>query len=268
MTTDPSATTNGTSNNEASLNIQPVSFDTSYPTGSFLPGGLTPSPSPNPHTTGFKLNHFMLRIRSPAASLHFYVSLMGMRSVFTMNTGPFTIYYLGYPDASSPARSAEATPEDLKEYGQQTCAKLQHTLGLLELYHVHGSEKQPEGWIATGNDPLREPTERNPGIGLGFGHLGFTVPDVRSTLTYLRANEVKVIKDVGKGSSTRRTVPLCEEEEKLGVGVGGYGPDGEGKGELVQLREEYAKVFDEIAFVSDPDGYTVELVPQGVDPLA
>ena len=39
----------------------------------------------------------MLRIRDPQESLHFYIDLMGMRTVFTMNTGPFTIYYLGYP---------------------------------------------------------------------------------------------------------------------------------------------------------------------------
>jgi lactoylglutathione lyase len=205
----------------------------------------------------------MMRIRDPKDSLHFYVTLMGMRSVFTMNTGPYTIYYLGYPSESSRSdgeRHIVSSEDGLKHYGEETCANLQHTLGLLELYHVHGSERQPKGYYSSGNDPAR---------GLGFSHLGFTVPDVRSTLKYLRANGVEVIKDVGPGTSTRRAVPISEAEEKLGVGVGDYEGDVvEERGKTVELREEYTKVFDEIAFVADPDGYTVELVPQGVDPLA
>ncbi|KPI39543.1 Lactoylglutathione lyase [Cyphellophora attinorum] len=231
-------------NDELSVAHHP--FRTTYPPGQFTPAGLPPyPPPPNKHTTGFKLNHMMMRIRDPQDSLHFYVTLMGMRSVFTMNTGPYTIYYLGYPSESS---------------RQDGKSMMSHTLGLLELYHVHGSERQPKGYYNSGNDPAR---------GLGFSHLGFTVPDVRSTLKYLRANNVEVIKDVGPGTSTRRTVPISEAEEKLGVGVGDYeGEVVEERGKIVELREEYTKVFDEIAFVSDPDGYTVELVPQGVDPLA
>jgi lactoylglutathione lyase len=210
---------------------------TSYPLGAFLPNGLHTDPPPSPATTGFKLNHFMLRIRDPTVSLPFYVGLMGMRTVFTMNTGPFTIYYLGYPQT-------DEHKNDLPKFGQETCAQLQHTLGLLELYHVHGSEKQAEGYYETGNTPPA----------LGFGHLGFTVPDVPAALERLRKAGVKVVKEVGTGTTTRRAIPLSEAEEKAGVGLG-------------ELHEEYAKVFDNIGFVNDPDGYLVELVPQGMDPL-
>jgi lactoylglutathione lyase len=210
---------------------------TEYPLGAFLPNGLHTDPPPSPATQGYKLNHFMLRIRDPAASLPFYISLLGMRTVFTMNTGPFTIYYLGYPQTAAHA-------QDLPQFGRDTCAHLQHTLGLLELYHVHGSEAQSAGYYATGNTPPA----------LGFGHLGFTVPDVPAALERMRKAGVTVVKEVGKGTTTRRAVPISEAEEEVGVGLG-------------EIHEEYAKVFDHIGFVNDPDGYLVELVPQGMDPL-
>lgn len=211
---------------------------TNFPVGDFLPNGNHTDPPPNPATTGFKLNHFMLRIRDPTVSLPFYIDLLGMRTVFTMNTGPFTIYYLGYPQ--SPSHAA-----DLPTFGQTTCANLQHTLGLLELYHIHGSETQPRDYHATGNTPPA----------LGFGHLGFTVPDVPAALERMRRAGVKVVKDVGRGTTTRKAIPLSEHEESLGVGLG-------------ELHENYAAVFDNIGFVHDPDGYLVELVPQAMDPLA
>jgi lactoylglutathione lyase len=211
---------------------------TSFPVGDFLPNGQHSDPPADPATAGFKLNHFMMRIRDPAISLPFYIDLMGMRTVFTMNTGPFTIYYLGYPQTSTHAN-------DLPTFGQDTCAKLQHTLGLLELYHIHGSESQPEGYYETGNRPPA----------LGFGHLGFTVPDVPKALERMRKAGVKVVKEVGKGTTTRRAIPLSEEEEKRGLG-------------LEDIHGNYAAVFDNIGFVLDPDGYLVELVPQAMDPLA
>jgi lactoylglutathione lyase len=219
-----------------SLSSSSSASATPFPLGDFLPGGLKndpPLPSSDP-TIGYKLNHFMLRIRDPKASLNFYMNLMGMRTVFTMNTGPFTIYYLGYPQ----------TPEhcaDLPKFGAETFANLQHTLGLLELYHVHGSEKQGEGYYSTGNEPPN----------LGFGHLGFTVPDVPAAIARLSEAGVKVLKPLNV--TTRESIPLSEWEAKNGVGVD-------------EIHPNYAKVFDNIAFVQDPDGYTVELVPQRMDP--
>ncbi|KAL3469406.1 Glyoxalase/Bleomycin resistance protein/Dihydroxybiphenyl dioxygenase [Aspergillus californicus] len=208
--------------------------------GAFLPGGHNTDPAlpENSPTAGFKLNHFMLRIRDPQRSLHFYIDLMGMRTVFTMNTGPFTIYYLGYPStaedrADLPAWSAKVgDPRTLTQ-----------TLGLLELYHIHGSENPTEdgGYeVSTGNAPPN----------LGFGHLGFTIPDVPATLERLRKAGVPVLKDLGV--STRESIPLSSWEEDRGVGLG-------------EIHPNYKVVFDQIAFVVDPDGYTVELVPQGMN---
>lgn len=234
MTSD-APSSGGSAPDSSEPNYKPV---TSFPVGEFLPNGTHNDPPPAAATAGFKLNHFMTRIRDPAVSLPFYVELLGMRIVFTMNTGPFTIYYLGYPQTPEHAN-------DLPSFGNETCANLQHTLGLLELYHIHGSEKQPKGYYETGNRPPA----------LGFGHLGFTVPSVPKALERLRAAGVTVVKDIGPGTSTRRAIPLSEHEEKLGVGLG-------------EVHPNYAAVFDNIAFVQDPDGYIVELVPQAMDPLA
>lgn len=198
------------------------SSPTPFEHGVFLPNGHhTDPPLPESHpTVGYKLNHFMLRIRDPQRSLKFYIDLMGMRTVFTMNVGPFTIYYLGYPQ----------TPEhraDLVQFGEDTAANLQHTLGLLELYHVHGSEAKGQGYYANGNTPPN----------LGFGHLGFTVPDVPAALERLQEAGVQVIKPLGV--TTRESIPISKWEEEQGVGLGTIHPN-------------YKSVFDQIAFVRDP----------------
>jgi lactoylglutathione lyase len=165
----------------------------------------------------------MLRIRDPRRTLHFYIDLMGMRTVFTMNVGPFTIYYLGYPPPET---------SSLSEWASQTASPttLTQTLGLLELYHIHGTEKSDDegGFpISTGNEPPA----------LGFGHLGFTVPDVKEAVDRLRREGVRVVKELGEAE--RKDIPLSEWEEKRGVGCG-------------QVHENYKRIFGQIAFVADP----------------
>lgn len=195
--------------------------------GVFLPGGHNNDPPlpENSPTVGYKLNHFMLRIREPQRSLHFYINLMGMRTVFTMNAGPFTLYYLGYPPTSEDRA-------DLPSWSARVAKPpvLTQTPGLLELYHVHGTEKaDAEGGfnMSTGNTAPH----------LGFGHLGFTVPDVAGTLERLRKQGVPIIKELG--SSPRESVPLSSWEEERGVGVG-------------EIVPNYQKLFDQIAYVADP----------------
>jgi lactoylglutathione lyase len=205
----------------------PTSSSSPFDPGVFLPGGHNNDPPlpENGPTAGYKLNHFMLRVRDPQRTLHFYINLMGMRTVFTMNAGPFTLYYLGYPPTS-------ADRADLPSWSARVANPpvLTQTPGLLELYHVHGTEKaDAEGGfnMSTGNTPPY----------LGFGHLGFTVPDVASTLERLRKEGVPVIKELG--NSLRESVPLSSWEEERGVGVGAIHPN-------------YQKLFDQIAYVADP----------------
>lgn len=202
-----------------------------FPPGIFLPGGHNTDPPlpPSDPTTGYKLNHFMLRIRDPRPSLHFYIDLMGMRTVFTMNAGPMTIYYLGYPP--------DDKRENLPAWAAETAISktLTRTLGLLELYHVHGSERREPGYISTGNQPPH----------LGFGHLGFTVPDVGATVERLRREGVKVVKDVGE-SAKRTAVPVSRWEEERGIGT-------------QELHENYRRIIEQMAFVEDPVSISLSL---------
>ncbi|KAJ5292726.1 uncharacterized protein N7443_008679 [Penicillium atrosanguineum] len=194
--------------------------------GLFSPGGPTQTfnPPQSPSTTNYRLNHLAIRIKDPSRSLHFYVDLLGMRIIFTMNAGPFTIYYLGHPPPQT----------DLDEWAKCTSQipVMTRTSGLLELYHVHGSDE-----VTTGNVPPN----------LGFAHLGFTVPDVRVAVERLRENGVRILKDLGV--CTRESVPLSEWEEERGIGRG-------------EIHENYAWFFEHFAMVADPDGYSVELIPQ------
>ncbi|PYI08447.1 putative lactoylglutathione lyase [Aspergillus sclerotiicarbonarius CBS 121057] len=216
-----------------------MSTSNTFEPGLYLPGGHNtdpPLPTTSP-TTHYRLNHVMLRTRDPLPTLHFYIDLMGMRTVFTMNTGPFTIYYLGYP----------TTPDDranLPAWSARTAhiPTLTQTPGLLEFYHVHGTENLSPGFrISTGNEPPN----------LGFGHLGFTVPDVRAAVERLRGEGVRVFKELGEVG--RWSVPLSNwEVDEWGVGGG-------------EVHERFGKLWGRIAVVLDPDGYMVELVPQEME---
>ncbi|KAK0099600.1 hypothetical protein ONS95_013503 [Cadophora gregata] len=197
----------------------------------FTPGIHTiPPPRPlSPTTSGIRLNHLMLRIRNPEASLRFYNELLGLHTIFIFNTGAWTIYYLGPRDVSI---------EDLGT------AK-----GLLELYCI--PEKEPiEDEKRKKRVEYRNGNETD-GLGQGFGHLGFTVPDVAKVLERAREFGVEVIK------------PLGESE------VGQYGVEGLVEGRVEEGRdvvEGYKFVFRQLAFLRDPDGYWVEIVPQKVVP--
>ncbi|KAJ5089705.1 hypothetical protein N7532_008389 [Penicillium argentinense] len=204
--------------------------------GAFLPGGPTPSfnPPQTPTTANCRLNHLAIRIKDPSRSLHFYVDLLGMRVIFSMNAGPFTIYYLGHPPPET---------EDLEKWAKTTSEipVMTRTSGLLELYHVHGTEKKDDNddgsSVSTGNLPPN----------LGFAHLGFTVPDVAVTVERLKNSGVTVLKDIGICS--RESIPLSEWEAERGVGRG-------------EIHPNYAWFFEKFAMVADPDGYSVELIPQ------
>ncbi|KAL7270872.1 hypothetical protein RUND412_006410 [Rhizina undulata] len=172
-------------------------------------------------TEGFRLNHLMLRIKNPEASLRFYKEGFGLRTIFTFNTGVWTIYYLGHP--SHPTETSE-----------EMFTSLGTRKGLIELYHIpHDTQNTYEN----GNEKGR----------YGFGHVGFTVPDVAKCLERLKnvCPDLVVLKGLG--------------EDAFGsMGVPGEGAEGE-------VEEGYKNVFRQLAFVKDPDGYWVELVPQVVE---
>ncbi|XRM39279.1 hypothetical protein ABZX51_002638 [Aspergillus tubingensis] len=195
-----------------------------FEAGIYLPGGHNTDPPLTTDTVGYRLNHFMLRIRDPQRTLHFYIDLMGMRTIFTMNAGPFTMYYLGYPPTPSDRADLYAWASRVANVRELT-----QTIGLLEFYHTHGTEKDKEFRVSTGNLPPN----------LGFGHLGFTVPDVPAAVERLRGQGVHVLKEVG--DSSRGSVPLSAWEEHRGLGTGDVHP-------------KFKEIYDQIACVADPVG--------------
>ncbi|KAF1972304.1 Glyoxalase/Bleomycin resistance protein/Dihydroxybiphenyl dioxygenase [Bimuria novae-zelandiae CBS 107.79] len=190
--------------------------DPNFPSAPYPPGThITPPPRPpSPSTSSFRLNHLMLRIKNPTQSLKFYNDCLGLHTVFIFNAGPWTIYYLGPRDVS--------------------ITSLGSSQGLLELYHIPGDEGTE---YVSGNEYDR-------GAGVGFGHVGFTVPDVAAALSRVQSFGFQIIKPLGEAEvSTMGLPPRVGEAE---------------------VNEGYKHVFRQLAFVRDPDGYWVELVPQVV----
>ncbi|KAH9221773.1 Glyoxalase/Bleomycin resistance protein/Dihydroxybiphenyl dioxygenase [Leptodontidium sp. 2 PMI_412] len=197
------------------------SFPPTYPPGKHH----IPPPRPiSPSTSSIRLNHLMLRIRSPEASLRFYNDFLGLHTIFIFNTGAWTIYYLG--------------PRDVG------IADLGTSKGLLELYHIPSKQGDTES-----SKPYRNGNETD-APGPGFGHLGFTVPDVKEVLERAMEFGYEIIKPLGESLAHQYGV------EGLQEGMVSEGRD---------VVEGYKFVFRQLAFLRDPDGYWVEIVPQKVE---
>lgn len=108
-------------------------------------------------THGFVMNHTMMRVKDPKASLNFYVGVLGMKLLRTIENdqGKFTLYFVGYADEEPPS-DAEA----LRTY-------MSRRSGLVELTHNWGTEDQAGPVYHDGNSEPR-----------GFGHIAVTVPDL------------------------------------------------------------------------------------------
>lgn len=105
-------------------------------------------------------------------------------------------------------------------------ATLGTSKGLLELYHVPSDANTP---YASGNDYSKPGT-------VGFGHIGFTVPNVAETLERLKSFGYEIIK------------PLDEAKvEQMGM------PDDVVEGKYEVVAKGYEHVFKQLAFIRDPD---------------
>lgn len=122
---------------------------------------------------GFRLNHTMLRVRDPEASLGFYRDTLGMTLIdrFDFEAGKFSLYFLGYPDGP--------VPEDADERVQW----LFEQPALLELTHNWGTENDPAFSYHNGNTEPR-----------GFGHIALTVPDVDAACARFEERGVTFVK--------------------------------------------------------------------------
>ena len=97
----------------------------------------------------YRLNHSMLRVKSPEESLKFYQDVMGMTLVRTVEVkeNSYNLYFLGYPAANPPLKDGLRNPAAGWE-------------GVVELTWNYGTEKQEGKVYHNGNsDPQ------------GFGHI-------------------------------------------------------------------------------------------------
>ncbi|KAF2258561.1 Glyoxalase/Bleomycin resistance protein/Dihydroxybiphenyl dioxygenase [Lojkania enalia] len=212
-------------------------FDPNQPPGPYTIGEhIIPPPRPSsPATAEYRLNHLMLRIKNPEESLRFYNDCFGLHVVFIFNPGPWTIYYLGPRDINPTILymnySRSLIDVDISTLGASK--------GLIELYHIPADASTP---YVSGNDYSAP--------GVGFGHIGFTVPDVAKTIERVKDFGYEVIKPLGEA-----------KVEQMGL------PDTVVKGNTGVVDEGYKHVFRQLAFVRDPDGYWVELVPHVLKPI-
>jgi lactoylglutathione lyase len=111
-------------------------------------------------------------------------------------------------------------------------ATLGTSKGLLELYHIPSDSTAS---YSSGNDYSLP--------GVGFGHLGFTVPDVAETLERIKSFGYEAIKPLDDAKVEQMGLPDCVVEGRFGV-----------------VDEGYKHVFKQLAFVKDPDVSQIVLV--------
>lgn len=134
-----------------------------------------------PGTQDFVLNQTMLRVRDPEASVAFYRDVLGMSLLQRLDFEDmrFSLYFLAYlgDDEEVPADPAERA---CFIFGRETT---------LELTHNWGTESDPD--FAGYHHGNAEPR--------GFGHLGFSVPDVAAACARFEALGVRFIKRPDEG---------------------------------------------------------------------
>lgn len=152
-------------------------------------------------TSGYQLNHTMLRIQDPDQSLQFYTEVLGMTLVKRLDFPDmeFSLYFL-----------TTLADDELDDWSTDDDRRMVQTFrrkGMLELTHNWGDEDDDSVDFHSGND---EPK--------GFGHIGIHVPDLDEA---------------------------CQRFDDLGVDFIKRPDEGNMQG---------------LAFITDPDGYWVEVV--------
>lgn len=123
----------------------------------------------------YLLNHTMLRIKDPKASIPFYEKHFGMKVLghYKFDMFKFDIYYLAYDHPESPY------------YGKPVWDRQ----GVLELTHNYGTETQADYKLNNGNvEPHR-----------GFGHICFSVDNIEKVSSDLEQGGVKFQKKLSDG---------------------------------------------------------------------
>ena len=138
--------------------------------------------SPDPVTQEYIFNHTMLRVRDPKVSLDFYENILGMRLLrkVDFNEWKFSLFFLGMVKAD----------EKIPDLNNDSAAAqfIAVRSGILELTHNHGTEENAETPYHNGNTEPR-----------GFGHICFTVPDIKAACARFESLGVNFQKRLGEG---------------------------------------------------------------------
>ena len=112
-------------------------------------------------TEEFVFNQTMLRIKDPKQSLEFYVNVLGLTLIKKLDFPEmeFTLYFLGMP--------ADVDDNNVPQDDNARTTWTFNQRAMLELTHNWGTENKENFSYHDGN---KEPQ--------GFGHIGFSVPDV------------------------------------------------------------------------------------------
>ena len=134
--------------------------------------------TPDSETQNYIFNHTMLRVRDPQISLDFYSRVLGMKLLrkVDFNEWKFSLYFLAM-------LKEEITGSDAEK--MKVTAGLS---GVLELTHNHGTEEALETPYHNGNQEPR-----------GFGHICFSVPDIKKACARFEKLGVSFQKRLGEG---------------------------------------------------------------------
>ena len=135
---------------------------------------------PSDASSGFVLNHTMLRVKDPKVALDFYTRVMGMRVLRRLDFAEmkFSLYFLARPV------EGETPPEDT---GERTAWTFNQR-AVLELTHNWGSEQDADFKYHDGNAQPQ-----------GFGHICFAVPDLDAAVRWFDENSVVFVKRPEQG---------------------------------------------------------------------
>ena len=133
-------------------------------------------------TKEYIFNQTMLRIKDPKVSLDFYTRILGMKLYRKLDFEEmkFTLYFLGMPgDVEDNKVPSDKNARTTWTFSQRA---------MLELTHNWGTESDENFSYHNGNS---EPQ--------GFGHIGFTVPDVYKASIRFEELGVKFVKKPDDG---------------------------------------------------------------------
>lgn len=139
--------------------------------------------SRDPKTHGYVFNHTMLRIKSPERTMDFYTRVMGMTLVRKLDFPDmeFSLYFLAVVEPQADAAWSEDADARMVETFSRPA--------LLEFTYNWGDEDDASVDYHNGNS---EPK--------GFGHIGFSVPDLEVACERFEELGVEFVKRPDDGS--------------------------------------------------------------------